>query len=40
MAGTHLSDIATLRRRAREHIAEGAVTPGYSADRGVVLNEN
>jgi bacterioferritin len=37
MAGAHLSDIATLRRRAREHIAEGAVTPGYSADRGVVL---
>ena len=37
MAGAFLSDIATLRKRAREHIAEGAVTPGYSADRGVVI---
>jgi bacterioferritin len=32
-----LSDIQTLRKRAREHIAQGAVTPGYNADRGVVL---
>ena len=32
-----LSDIQTLRQRAREHIAQGAVTPGYHADRGVVL---
>jgi bacterioferritin len=37
MAGAFLSDIATLRRRAREHIAQGAVTPGYHADRDVVL---
>jgi bacterioferritin len=37
MAGAFLSDIETLRRRAREHIAQGAVTPGYHADRGVVL---
>jgi hypothetical protein len=37
MAGAFLSDIATLRRRAREHIAQGAVTPGYHADREVVL---
>ena len=37
MAGTHLSDIQTLRKRAREHIAQGAVTPGYHADRGTVL---
>ena len=37
MAGAFLSDIETLRKRAREHIAEGAVTPGYHADRGVVL---
>ena len=35
--GGFLSDIETLRRRAREHIAQGAVTPGYHADRGVVL---
>jgi bacterioferritin len=37
MAGAFLSDIQTLRKRAREHIAQGAVTPGYQADRGVVL---
>ena len=37
MAQTFLSDIQTLRKRAREHIAQGAVTPGYHADRGVVL---
>src|SRR3954471_9333247 len=37
MAGAHLSDIQTLRKRAREHIAQGAVTPGYHADRGTVL---
>ncbi len=37
MAGAFLSDIETLRRRAREHIAQGAVTPGYHADRDVVL---
>ena len=35
--GAFLSDIETLRRRARQHIAQGAVTPGYHADRGVVL---
>jgi bacterioferritin len=32
-----LSDIQELRRRAREHIAQGAVTPGYQADRGTVV---
>jgi bacterioferritin len=37
MAGAFLSDIQTLRKRAREHIAQGAVTPGYHADRGVAL---
>jgi bacterioferritin len=37
MPGAFLSDIQTLRKRAREHIAQGAVTPGYHADRGVVL---
>jgi bacterioferritin len=35
--GAFLSDIQTLRKRAREHIAQGAVTPGYHADRDVVL---
>jgi bacterioferritin len=37
MAGAFLSDIQTLRKRAREHIAQGAVTPGYHADRDVVV---
>src|SRR5438477_1039717 len=37
MSGAFLSDIQTLRKRAREHIAQGAVTPGYHADREVVL---
>ena len=32
-----LSDIQELRRRAREHIAQGAVTPGYQADRDTVV---
>ena len=32
-----LTDVTTLRRRAREHIMEGAVTPGYAADRETVL---
>jgi len=32
-----LTDIATLRQRARERIEEGSVTAGYSADREVVL---
>jgi bacterioferritin len=32
-----LPDVQTLRRRAREHLDEGAVTPGYSADRETVL---
>jgi bacterioferritin len=36
-SGAFLSDIQTLRKRAREHIAQGAVTPGYHADRQVVL---
>jgi bacterioferritin len=32
-----LTDIQTLRKRAREHIEKGAVTPGYSADRDTVV---
>ena len=36
-SGAFLSDIRTLRQRAREHIAQGAVTPGYHADRSMVL---
>jgi bacterioferritin len=32
-----LTDIKTLRQRAREHIERGAVTPGYKADRDTVI---
>ncbi|MDB5104291.1 MAG: Rubrerythrin:Ferritin and Dps [Fibrobacteres bacterium] len=32
-----LTDVSTLRERARKHISEGAVTEGYSADRETVL---
>ena len=32
-----ITDIQTLRQRAREHIEQGAVTPGYSADRDIVI---
>jgi bacterioferritin len=37
VTGAFLSDIQTLRKRAREHIATGAVTPGYAADRDTVV---
>lgn len=32
-----LTPVTTLRRQAREHIEQGAVTAGYSADRAEVL---
>ena len=32
-----LTDIKTLRERARQHIEKGAVTEGYSADRETVI---
>jgi bacterioferritin len=32
-----LTDIKTLRERARQHIQNGAVTEGYSADRETVI---
>jgi bacterioferritin len=32
-----LSDIKTLRERARQHIEKGAVTSGYAADRETVI---
>lgn len=32
-----VTDIKTLRKRAREHIEQGAITHGYKADREVVL---
>lgn len=34
---TSLTDVKTLRARARQHLAEGAVTAGYGADREIVL---
>ena len=37
MTAAQLTDIATLRHRARQHIEEGAITEGYSADREQVL---
>jgi len=33
-----LSDVKTLRKRARENMQEGAVTPGYAADAEQVCN--
>ena len=35
--GEFLSDVEELRRRARQHIEDGAVTPGYTADRDTVI---
>ena len=32
-----LTDIKTLRERARRHIEQGAITEGYSADRETVI---
>ena len=32
-----LTDVKTLRERARKHIEQGAVTPGYGADRDTVV---
>jgi len=32
-----LTDVKTLRARARKHIEQGAVTPGYAADRETVI---
>jgi bacterioferritin len=40
--GDFLSDVEELRRRARQHIGDGAVTAGYGADREkvvAILNE-
>jgi bacterioferritin len=35
--GEFLSDIKALRERARKHIEDGAITPGYRADRETVV---
>jgi bacterioferritin len=34
---TVLTDVPTLRKRARLHVDDGAVTSGYNADRNAVL---
>jgi bacterioferritin len=42
MKGDFIADVQEIRRRAREHIENGAVTAGYRANRDVavrVLNE-
>jgi bacterioferritin len=33
-----IADLEEIRRRAREHVEQGAVTPYYKADRKMVLN--
>src|SRR5581483_6143794 len=35
--GSVLTAVAEIRRRARKHLEQGAVTAGYQADRGRVL---
>ncbi len=37
MADKFLTDVKTLRERARRHIENGAVTEGYKADRDTVV---
>lgn len=36
-SNSFLTDISEIRRRARQHIEDGAVTDGYKGDRKVVL---
>lgn len=36
-AKSFLTDVKEIRRRARKHIEEGAVTEGYAADRETVI---
>jgi len=37
MSNAELTDIQVLRERARQHVENGAVTEGYSADREEIL---
>ncbi|MDD1012982.1 ferritin-like domain-containing protein [Pseudomonas rubra] len=37
MSNVELTDVKTLRERARQHVEKGAVTEGYSADRKTIL---
>jgi bacterioferritin len=36
--GDFLTDVETLRKRAREHIEQGPITSSYGADRGRVID--
>src|SRR5256712_5861557 len=37
MKGTFLTDVQEIRKRARQHVEQGAVTEGYRADRDTVI---
>jgi bacterioferritin len=37
MKGTFISDVQEIRRRARQHVEQGAVTQGYRGDRETVI---
>lgn len=37
MSNVELTDINTLRQRARQHVEQGAVTEGYNADREEII---
>ncbi|MDR0279409.1 MAG: bacterioferritin [Paucimonas sp.] len=37
MSNVTLTDVNTLRERARQHVEQGAVTEGYNADRQTIL---
>ncbi|WDY57477.1 ferritin-like domain-containing protein [Pseudomonas sp. PSKL.D1] len=37
MSNVELTDVQTLRKRARQHVEDGAVTEGYQADRQEIL---
>ena len=37
MSDLHMSDVQTLRERARQHVENGAVTEGYNANREEIL---
>ncbi|ANC05219.1 bacterioferritin [Pseudomonas putida] len=37
MSNVKLTDINTLRQRARQHVEQGAVTEGYNADRETII---
>lgn len=37
MKGTFMTDVEEIRKRARQHVEQGAVTEGYRADRETVI---